>query len=362
MNESVKKTMGVFQQRQLGFAMPAEWEKHSATWITWPHNPETWPGKLPQIEKVYVEMVKALSTGEHVHINVNPSRHAKVIHELLIKEGATNFTLHTFPTNDSWIRDYGPTFVKKKSRLALIHWGFNMWGGKYPPWGLDENISSHMAQFLGLKEFSPGIILEGGSIEADGCGTLLTTESCLLNPNRNPHLKKNEIEKILCDYLGVKKILWLKDGIAGDDTDGHIDDLARFVAPGKVVCMIEDNTSDANYLPLYENIKLLEKMKDAENRSLEIILLPMPKPVIDCGVRLPASYANFYIGNKVVLVPVFQDKNDERALEIIASYFPARKIIGIPARDLIFGLGACHCLTQQQPDILPSPRRGEGAG
>ncbi|OGQ08439.1 MAG: agmatine deiminase [Deltaproteobacteria bacterium RIFCSPLOWO2_12_FULL_40_28] len=335
---------------ELGFTMPAEWETHQATWLTWPHNPETWPGKLPQIEKVYVEMVKALSLGEHVHININHNLNPQKIQKLLTDEGVQNFTIHSFPTNDSWIRDYGPTFVKNASELALIHWGFNMWGGKYPPWDLDEKIPSRIAQFLEFKKFSPGMILEGGSIEADGCGTLLTTESCLLNPNRNPHLKKNQIEKILYDNLGVKKILWLKDGIVGDDTDGHIDDLTRFVAPGKVISIIEDHTSDANYIPLRTNIKLLEKMKDAENRSLEIILLPMPKPVINQGVRLPASYANFYIGNKVVLVPTFQDKNDEHALEIIASCFSTRKIIEIPARDLVFGLGACHCLTQQQPD------------
>jgi agmatine deiminase len=332
--------------------MPAEWEPHAATWLSWPHKEASWPGKLPRIPPVFVDMVSALARGERVDILVNPAAPAAAVQELLA--GAVlpsgRVRLHEVPTDDAWIRDHGPTFVTGSGGgLAAIDWTFNAWGGKYPPWDQDDRVPRAIARLLGIEAFSPGIVLEGGSIDVDGRGTLLTTEACLLNPSRNPQLARAEIEQCLCDYLGARRILWLGDGFAGDDTDGHIDDLARFVAPGVVVTVREDDPNDVNHALLEDNYRRLQSMCDAGGDPLRIVTLPMPEPITYEGTRLPASYANFYVGNAVVLAPVFGGRRDAPALATLRALFPGREVVGINAVDLVWGLGAFHCLTQQQP-------------
>jgi agmatine deiminase len=261
-------------------------------------------------------------------------------------------TFYRIPTNEPWCRDHGPIFLTRNTdpRLAIVDWDYNAWGGKYPPCDLDEVVPTRAAQFLDVPVFYPRMILEGGSIEVNGAGALLTTESCLLNPNRNPSLGRAEIEQRLRDYFGVREILWLGNGIEGDDTDGHIDDLARFVSEHAVVTVVEENREDENYEPLQENLARLSKLK-IDERQIEIIALPMPKKIVREGLRLPASYANFYIANSCVLLPTFADPNDETALSILREVFPTRRVIGIDCRELIWGLGTFHCLTQQQPAV-----------
>jgi agmatine deiminase len=263
--------------------------------------------------------------------------------------------LYDVPTDDAWMRDHGPTFITRgaddRRELALVDWKYNAWGGKYPPWDQDDKVPRALARLLGLPSFSPGIVLEGGSIDVDGRGTLLTTEACLLNPNRNPHLGQAEIEQYLCDYLGARRILWLGDGIVGDDTDGHIDDLTRFVAPGVVVSVAEDDPADENYARLRENHRRLQALRDVSGAPLRIVTLPMPEAIHYDDTRLPASYANFYIGNSAVLVPVFGSAREAAALDTLRSLFPGRRIVGINAVDLVWGLGAFHCVTQQQPAV-----------
>jgi len=354
---------------QQGYRMPAEWEPHEATWLTWPHNTESWPGKLETVPPVYVEWIRFLTAGELVFLNVNDEVMEEQARSLLHKGGVdlSQVRFHRFPTNDSWMRDCGPIFltnsppppltlrggeperVRGSYDRMIVDWEFNKWGGKYPPWNLDNQIPSKISDQYGFKKVSPGIVMEGGSIEVNGRGTLITTTSCLLNKNRNPQLTQAQIEQQLKDNLGVTHILWLGDGIAGDDTDGHIDDITRFVNETTVVTVIEENQKDENYKPLQENLETLRTMKDQDGRSLDVITLPMPAPVVFEGQRLPASYANFYIANKHVIVPVFRDKNDDRALVILQECFPSRKVVGIDATDLIWGLGAFHCLSQQQP-------------
>jgi len=335
--------------------MPAEWEPHAATWLAWPHNLDTWPGKFPPIPSIYVAMVHALHTSEQVNICVNDTEAAARVRELLSQVGVdlSKVALYEIPTNDTWARDHGPIFLTRmhngQIELAVTDWIFNSWGGKYGPWDLDDVVPQKIAAQFGLPLFEPGIVLEGGSIEVNGCGTLLTTEACLLNPNRNPSLSRTEIEEYLCAYLGVTKIVWLGDGIVGDDTDGHIDDLARFVEPTTVVCVAEDDPADVNYAVLRDNLTRLQGMTDQEGRLVRVIPLPMPSPVEYEGNRLPASYANFYIANTVVLVPTYACPNDQRALAILQALFPTRQVVGIPCRDLVWGLGAFHCVTQQQP-------------
>jgi agmatine deiminase len=257
--------------------------------------------------------------------------------------------LHEVLTDDAWMRDHGPTFITRGAELALVDWIYNAWGGKYPPWENDDRVPRALEALLGAPRFAPGLVLEGGSIDVDGAGTLLTTEQCLLNPNRNPGRSRADIERALCDYLGARRILWLGDGILGDDTDGHVDDLTRFVAPATVVTVVEDDPADANYAALRDNLQRLRTMRDAGERPLRIVTLPMPTPVEYDGQRLPASYANFYIGNAVVLVPVFDCANDARALATLREVFPTRRVVGITATDMVWGLGAFHCVTQQQP-------------
>jgi agmatine deiminase len=341
----------------LGYRMPAEWEPHAATWLSWPHNPDTWPGKVGIIPPIWVEIVRALLPGEDVHLLV---RNEKIEAEARRMLGAAGLLrprlhLHRVPTNDgAWMRDVGPTFVTRRvdgrrPETAAINWDYNAWGGKYAPWDDDERVASRVAEITGCPVFSPGIVLEGGSIDVNGYGTVLTTESCLLNPNRNPGRSRSELENVLRGYLGVTHVLWLGDGIVGDDTDGHVDDLARFVDQRTVVTVMTDDPDDPNHAALVENHRRLSAITDQDGEPLRVITLPMPQAVIYEGQQLPASYANFYIGNAAVLVPTFSQPTDEIALEAIRLLFPTRRVVGIDAVDLVWGLGTFHCVTQQQP-------------
>ncbi|MFN8641814.1 MAG: agmatine deiminase family protein [Candidatus Binatia bacterium] len=335
--------------------MPAEWEPHAATWLSWPHKEASWPGKLERMPPLWAEMVRHVSRGEAVNILVNAAAPAAGVRAVLAAAGVSldGVQFHEVPTDDAWMRDHGPTFVTRGEVLALVDWIYNAWGGKYPPWENDDRVPRVLAERLGAPRFEPGLVLEGGSIDVDGAGTLLTTEQCLLNPNRNPGRSRAEIEQALCDYLGATRVLWLGDGILGDDTDGHVDDLTRFVAPATVVTVLEDDPADPNFAPLEDNLRRLQGMRDAADRPLRVVPLPMPTPVEYDGQRLPASYANFYIANAVVLVPVFDCPNDARALATLRALFPQRTVVGITATDLVWGLGAFHCVTQQQPATSP---------
>ncbi len=338
--------------RSLGYHMPAEWEPHEATWIAWPHNLETWPGKFEPIPEVFAEIVAALHHDEEVRILVGDAALEESARCVLRAKGceSSNVRFFNIPTNDSWTRDHGPVFLARDDgSTAALDWIFNSWGGKYGPWDLDDVVPTRIGTALGLPVFHPGMVFEGGSIDVNGRGTLLTTRSCLLNPNRNPRLTQAEIEEMLKEHLGVSHVLWLGEGIEGDDTDGHIDDLTRFVAPSTVVTVVEDDPADRNYKPLLENLRQLYALKDESGRPLEVVTIPMPRALYYEGRRLPASYANFYIGNGAVLVPTYNDPNDSVALETIAHLFPTRRVVAIRAIDLVWGLGAVHCLTQQQP-------------
>lgn len=339
--------------RELGFRMPAEWERHEATWLTWPKDPLTWPDRVPQAEAAYAELIEALSPGEKVHLLVDDEASERRVRSLLAgrKIEFDKLRLHRIPTSDSWIRDYGPIFLNATASAdqLMLDWVFNAWGNKYETLKADDTVPEKIALLLKLPLVQPGIVLEGGSIEVNGEGALLTTEQCLLNPNRNPGLDKKDIEAYLRDYLGVAQILWLGEGIEGDDTDGHVDDITRFVSPDTVVTAVEEDPSEINFHPLRENLKRLRAMRLADGRSLRVVELPMPGPVFSDEGRLPASYANFYIGNAAVVVPVFGHANDGKALAILQELFPHRRVRGIRAEDLVWGMGAFHCLTQQQP-------------
>ena len=333
----------------LGYRFPAEWEPHAATWLSWPHNRDSWPDKFEPVPAIWAELVKTLAEFEPVHVLAGG---AAVLAEAQSMVGSLpGVTLHDIPTNDAWTRDHGPMFLQAPAGLppALIDWEYNAWGGKYPPFHDDNRVPQTVAAELGYRRFVPGIVLEGGAIDGNGRGTILTTEECLLNPNRNPTLGREQIEGYLRDYLGAKKVLWLGRGIAGDDTDGHIDQLARFVGPATVLAPLEEDPAEANYEPLRENFARLREMCDQDGRPLEVIPLPMPRPVYFAGQRLPAGYANFYIANGVVVVPVYNDPADDEALATLARCFPDRQIRPLYAVDLILGLGAVHCVTQQQP-------------
>jgi agmatine deiminase len=337
----------------LGYRMPAEWEPHAATWLSWPRRegisfPESFDLVLPALR----EMVEALVEAEQVRINVCNGAHEAEARQVLRRLPMERISFHMVPTNEPWCRDHGPIFLTRvvDPRLAIVDWDYNAWGNKYPPYDLDEIVPTRVAQIFGLPVFYPRMILEGGAIEVNGAGALLTTESCLLNPNRNPNLSRNEIEQHLRGFLGVREIFWLGSGIAGDDTDGHVDDLARFVSKRSVVTVVEEDRADENYEPLQENLGRLREMKIGR-RKIDIITLPMPKKIVREGLRLPASYANFYIANSCVLVPTFADPADEAALSILQECFPDRRITGIDCRELIWGLGTFHCLTQQQPAV-----------
>lgn len=343
-----------------GYRMPAEWHPHTATWLSWPKDPLTWPDRVPQVEEIFLSMMKAIALNEIVNLLVDDVGTEEAVRRRCDFSGAQNIRFHRVQTVDSWIRDYGPNFVVSDTQgLAYNDWIFNAWGNKYEELKEDDTIPERLEPVLGIRRFEPGIVLEGGAIDVNGAGVVMTTEQCLLNPNRNPHLGRSQIELYLKSYLGVEKVLWLGEGIVGDDTDGHVDDIARFVSPTTIVCAVEEDPEDANYALLQDNLKRLENATDVNGKSFEIVTLPMPGAVIGSTdvternlERLPASYANFYIANGAVLVPVFGHKNDARALEIIQHIFPTRQAIGINCEPLVWGMGTIHCVTQQQPQAL----------
>lgn len=342
----------------LGFRMPAEWQRHEATWIAWPHNTDDWPGKFQPIPWVYADIVRHLHTGEKVHLLVtNPDMEKRVAGILArVNVDLKQVRFFQMPTDRVWTRDFGPIFLTHPDgRVGFTNWRFNGWA-KYDNWQKDDALPDQLEGILNLPSWKPEVrgqrvVLEGGSIDVNGAGLLLTTEECLLSPvqERNPGLSKEDLEQSFAAYLGIQKVLWLGQGIAGDDTHGHVDDLARFVAPGRVVTVVEENVADPNHAPLQDNLRRLAEMKDLHGKPLEVIPLPMPRPIVFQGQRLPASYANFYIANEKVLVPTFNDPSDRIALGILAEQFPGRQVVGIHCLDLVWGLGTLHCMTQQQP-------------
>lgn len=341
--------------RALGYSFPAEFALHASTWLSWPHKEASWPGKIQTIFPAYSEFIREVSAGEIVNINVADEQMKQFASTHLLKAGVDlkKIQFHLHPTNDAWCRDHGPAFLinpQAAVKKIIIDWGYNAWGNKYPPFDLDDDIPTKVAAHLHLPVVYPGIVMEGGSVDFNGNGTVLTTTSCLLNKNRNPHLSQLDIESYLIEFYGVEQVLWLGDGIVGDDTDGHIDDITRFVNRDTVVTVVEQNKSDENYQPLKENAEHLSSMKLRDGSSIRIVELPMPSPVIYEGQRLPASYSNFYISNACVAVPTFRDKNDDRALDILQGCFPDRKVVGIDSLDVIWGLGSWHCLSQQEPE------------
>src|SRR5437667_1539570 len=355
----------------IGYRMPAEWERHTATWLSWPRREGiSFPDSFDRVMPALRAMVEALIESEQVCINVCDGTHEAHAREVLRGLPTERISFYLVPTNEPWCRDHGPTFLTLDERwsqlapepghtarrggapapLAVVDWDYNAWGNKYPPFDLDEVAPTRVAKILDLPVFYPGMILEGGAIDVNGAGALLTTESCLLNKNRNPNLSREEIEQRLRDYLGVRDILWLGDGIAGDDTDGHVDDLTRFVSEHTVMTVVEEDRDDENYGLLQENLARLREMKIGQ-RKIQVVTLPMPRKIVRENLRLPASYANFYISNSSVLVPTFDDPNDATALSILQTLFPDRRVMGIDCRELLWGLGTFHCLTQQQPAV-----------
>ncbi|HEU4617992.1 MAG TPA: agmatine deiminase family protein [Gammaproteobacteria bacterium] len=333
--------------------MPPEWAPHAATWLSWPHNRDTWPVSFEGVEPAMTEVVAALAPTELVYINVQDEAHERHVSALLRKRGVPAESVRFFriPTNDAWVRDHGPIFVLdegKEPALLAVDFEYNAWGGKYPPYDLDRRAGERMAEALGVPRFAPGIVLEGGSIDVNGAGALLTTEQCLLNPNRNPDLTRAEIERILENAFGVRQVVWLGEGIEGDDTDGHVDDLTRFVSADTVVTVVEPNRADRNHAPLAANVERLAGV-EIDGKPLRVVELPMPEPQFHGAERLPASYANFYVANGVVLLPTFACAQDARAAELLAACFRGRRVVPIDCRALVGGLGALHCLTQQVP-------------
>jgi agmatine deiminase len=345
--------------RMRHYRMPAEWEPHLATYLVWPHNLDTWPDKFEPVQPAYARMAAAIAEFEPIRVLIKSADEAEPVRALIRSavsraELMERVELIVEPTNDSWIRDHGPIFVNRISDDAgagqiALDWIFNSWGEKYGAYDLDDAIPRKLGARFGFEVVEPGIVLEGGSIDVNGEGLLLTTESCLLNRNRNPHLSQAAIEEYLMTYLGATHVLWLGDGIKGDDTDGHIDDLARFVTPHSVVTVVEEDPTDANYHALQDNLKRLHAMRDEHRRPLRIETLPMPTPVVYDDTRLPASYANFYIANGGVIMPTFDCPADAIAMRTLQRLFPSRRVIGVPSIDLVWGLGAVHCLTQQHP-------------
>ena len=338
---------------QLGYRWPAEWEPQASVWLSWPRNAATWPGYFEAVPAEFAQFVRVLA--EYGPVNVLAGGAAVMEQARSLVGELSNVTLHDIPTNDAWCRDHGPTFLAGPAWLqpALVDWEYNAWGGKYPPYDLDNEVPRRIAEQLGRRRFVPGIILEGGAIEGNGRGTILTTESCLLNPNRNPQLGREAVEQYLRDYLAARKVLWLKGGeIAGDDTDGHIDQIARFVSPTTVVVSLCDDPADDNYGPTQQNLLELQGMTDQDNRPLEIIPLRLPRALFCDGQRLPTSYANFLITTGAVLVPQFGDAADKEAVRTLEPLFPGRDVRGCPSLNLIWGLGSLHCLSQQEPQSL----------
>jgi agmatine deiminase len=342
--------------KQLGYHFPAEFAPHAATWLSWPHKEASWPGKINVIYPYYSQFVKELAAGEKVCINVNDEAMKATALKCLKEAGAdlANIEFFYHPTNDAWCRDHGPAFLinhHADNKKVIVDWGYNAWGNKYPPYDLDDVVPTLIGKHYNLPVYHPGIVMEGGSVEFNGKGTLLTSTACLLNPNRNPHLNQAQIEEYLINYYGVDQILWVDEGIIGDDTDGHIDDTVRFVNEDTVLTVIEENKNDENYALLQHNLKQLQQMRLLNGKQLNIIELPMPDAVIWEDQRLPASYANFYIANRSVIVPTYRCDQDDKALQIIQQCFPDRKVIGIDSTEIIWGLGSFHCLSQQEPFV-----------
>jgi agmatine deiminase len=342
--------------KELGYRFPAEFEQHFATWLSWPHKQESWPGKINSIYPFYCLFIKALTENEFVHINV-VNEEMKIFAQEKLEAISTNMDrlrFYTHPTNDAWCRDHGPAFLVNPNAAQpkiVIDWNYNAWGNKYPPFDLDDRIPTLIASAYQIPVLYPEIIMEGGSVDFNGMGTLITSESCLLNKNRNPLLSRSGIEAYLEAYYGVDQVLWVKDGIVGDDTDGHIDDTVRFINEDCVIAAVEENRSDDNYEILQHNLADLKNMRLLNGKQLNVIELPMPDKIIYEGRRLPASYANFYIANGLVVVPTFRCDKDEKALMIIQDAFPERKVTGIDSTDIIWGLGSFHCLSQQEPAV-----------
>src|SRR6185312_14582117 len=346
---------GLWTMDLKNFHFPAEWHPHVATWLSWPHKGESWPGKIDLIYPQYCAFIKILTEGELVRINVADEQMAAFAKQQLqlADVDLKRVQFFEFPTNDAWCRDHGPAFLinPETKQKVIVDWGYNAWGDKYPPYDLDDVIPTKIANYFNLPVYHPGIVMEGGSVDFNGKGTVLTSTACLLNKNRNPHLNQQQIEEYLTKYYGVKQVLWLGDGIIGDDTDGHIDDITRFVNEDTVVTVIEENKADENYHILQENLQTLKTMRLLNGKQLNIVELPMPSPVHYDGQRLPASYANFYIANAAVIVPTYRCANDDRALEILQTCFPGRKVVGIDSTHIIWGLGSFHCLSQQEPQV-----------
>ena len=336
--------------------MPAEWARHEATWLTYPKNPDSWPGKIEAIYPSYHLFVKTLAESELVHVNVDDKAMLEHVKSELekIDSNMQNIKLHIIPSNDAWCRDHGPAFLLNRNdakRRAMVNWNHNVWGGKYP-YELDTEVPVRIHELMPEVEmFSPGIVMEGGSIDVNGCGDLLTTTSCLLNPNRNPHLNQDQIEGYLRDYYGAENIIWLGDGIVGDDTDGHVDDLTRFVSPDTILTVVEHDTWDENYEPLQKNLQMLNRCRLANGKQPTIVEMPMPDVVFYDNQRLPASYANFYIANGKVIFPTYRCLADNEAAYILEACFPDREVVGIDSTDIIWGLGSFHCLSQQMPAV-----------
>jgi len=346
--------MNKLTPRSLGYRFPAEFEPHLATWLSWPHKEASWPGKINSIFPSYAAFIKKLTEGELVRINVA---------DRVMKDFATNLlAIHNVPldkiefyfhpTNDAWCRDHGPAFLVNpgaKEPKAVVDWDYNAWGGKYPPFDLDDVVPTLIAKEFGLPVFYPGIIMEGGAVDFNGAGTVITSTCVLLNENRNPHLNRNQVEKYLMDFYGQDQVLWVDEGVVGDDTDGHIDDTVRFINEDTVITVIEERKTDENYDLLQKNLAELKRMRLLNGKQLNIIEIPMPDDVIWEDQRLPASYANFYIANKSVIVPTFRSPKDDKVLSVIADCFPSREVVGIDSTDIIWGLGSFHCLSQQEP-------------
>ncbi len=340
--------------KSLGYYFPAEWERHEATWLTFPYHEDSFPGKMQDIIPSYMTFIKTIARAEKVRINVQNTKTLKratgLLHEYAIEINRAEFYIH--PSDDVWCRDHGPLFLinrdKKVNKKVIVKWEFNAWGGKYT-YEHDNAITGLIAEKLGLKTFYPGMVLEGGSVELNGHGTLITSETCLLNHNRNPLLDRETIERKLKDFFGVEQVLWLTEVIAGDDTDGHVDNLVRFVNEDTVIAMTEPDSGDKNHIPLKINLDRLRKFRLPGGRQLRIVEIPMPAPVYHKGRRLPASYANFYISNHAVIIPTFRCRNDRTALDIFQKLFTDRKVTDIDSTDIVWGFGSFHCLTQQEP-------------
>ncbi len=358
-NHSDSRTYGLSKvptPKQLGYYFPAEFAPHVATWLSWPHKEASWPGKIDAIFPYYAQFIKELTKSEIVRINVADEAMKNFALKHIEASGAdvSKVEFYFNPTNDAWCRDHGPAFLinpKSAEQKIIVDWGYNAWGDKYPPYDLDDVIPTLIGEHFKIPVVYPGIVMEGGSVEFNGAGTVLTSTACLLNKNRNPHLTQEQIEDYLCNYYGMEQVLWVDEGIIGDDTDGHIDDTVRFVNEDTVITVVEENKNDENYELLQHNLRQLKQMRLLNGKQLNIVEVPMPDAVVYDEQRLPASYANFYISNDAVIVPTYRCDKDDKALSIIQNCFPGRRVVGIDSTEIIWGLGSFHCLSQQEPAV-----------